>query len=91
MATCYVGNVAWATTNEDLAASFNAAGARSVELQVHADTGRAKGFALVKFATPKEAEAFIATYNLFEIHDRGEIYPLCTSISLRAAGTKKKY
>lgn len=72
MTTCYVGNIAWATTNADLEATFSSAGALSVELQIHADSGRTKGWALVNFSTPEQAQAFIASYNLFTLHDRGQ-------------------
>jgi RNA recognition motif-containing protein len=73
MNTCYVGNIAWATTNADLEASFSAAGARSIELQIQSDSGRTKGWALVSFSTSEEAQAFIDTYNLFMLHDRGDV------------------
>lgn len=72
MTTCYVGNIAWATTNADLESTFSSAGALSVELQIHADSGRTKGWALVHFSTPEQAQAFVASYNLFTLHDRGQ-------------------
>lgn len=44
----------------------------NVEIQTHADTGRSKGWALVRFTSPNEAQLAIAQYNLSEFHDRGK-------------------
>jgi len=42
----------------------------SCEVQCHADTGRSKGWALVKFATPNEAQFAISRFDQQEFNDR---------------------
>ena len=54
--TCYVGNISWTTTSDDLTAYFSGAGkVLQCEVAHHLDTGRSKGWAIVKFGTPSEA------------------------------------
>ena len=53
----FVGNLAWATTEDDLQAYFGQFGTvESVEVLRDKFTGRARGFAFVIMATPAEAQ-----------------------------------
>ena len=69
--TCYVGNLAWSVTDVDLLEYFSAAGqVLSAVVQTHADTGRSKGWALVKLATSAQAQFAIQMANGQEFHER---------------------
>jgi RNA recognition motif-containing protein len=66
-----VGNLAWSVADADLIEYFSAAGqVLSAVVQTHADTGRSKGWALVKLATSAEAQFAIQLANAQEFHDR---------------------
>jgi RNA recognition motif-containing protein len=66
-----VGNLAWSVADADLVEYFSAAGqVLSAVVQTHADTGRSKGWALVKLATSAEAQFAIQLANAQEFHDR---------------------
>mmetsp|Transcript_61056 Transcript_61056/g.119763 ORF Transcript_61056/g.119763 Transcript_61056/m.119763 type:complete len:309 (+) Transcript_61056:33-959(+) len=68
---CFVGNLAWSTTNEDLVEYMSSAGqVTSATIQIHEDTGRSKGWALVAFATPEQATFAVHQFELQEFHDR---------------------
>lgn len=57
----FVGNLAWAATEDDLKAYFGQFGTvESVEVLRDKFTGRARGFAFVVMATPEEAQNAIA-------------------------------
>jgi len=69
--TLFVGNLAWATTDDDLREFMQTAGTvMSVQVQTHADTGRSKGWALVEYATPDEANFAIQQFNGKEFNGR---------------------
>ena len=56
----YVGNLAFATTNDELKASFEAFGAvESATVIMDRDTGRSKGFGFVDMSNDEEAKAAI--------------------------------
>lgn len=56
----FVGNLAWATTEDDLKAYFGQFGTvESAEVLRDKFTGRARGFAFVVMATPEEAQTAI--------------------------------
>mmetsp|Transcript_79243 Transcript_79243/g.158259 ORF Transcript_79243/g.158259 Transcript_79243/m.158259 type:complete len:307 (-) Transcript_79243:455-1375(-) len=68
---CFVGNIAWSTTSEDLVEYMSSAGqVISATVQTHEDTGRAKGWALVRFATPEQASFACHQLGLQDFHDR---------------------
>jgi RNA recognition motif-containing protein len=67
----YIGNLAYATTEEDLKTLFaNAGTVTSVDLIKDRDTGRSKGFAFVQMSTQAEAEKAISQYNGYSMGDR---------------------
>jgi RNA recognition motif-containing protein len=67
----YIGNLAYATTEEDLKTLFaNAGTVTSVDLIKDRDTGRSKGFAFVQMGTQAEAEKAISLYNGYSMGDR---------------------
>lgn len=57
----FVGNLAFATTKEELEAAFSAYGAVvEVKIPVDRDTGRVRGFAFVTFENQQAAEKALA-------------------------------
>lgn len=67
----YVGNLAYATTEEDLKSLFAQAGTvSSVALIKDRDTGRSKGFAFVEMSNQAEAEAAIKQFHGQRVGDR---------------------
>ena len=61
--TLYVGNLPWATTEEDLAALFAPTGAvRSARIITDRETGRSRGFGFVE-VNDEDAERIIAAMN----------------------------
>lgn len=69
--TVYVGNLPWATTDEDLSTAFAAAGGTlSCVVQRHADSGRSKGWALVQYGSPGEAQAAVNQFDRTMFQDR---------------------
>jgi RNA recognition motif-containing protein len=67
----YVGNLAYATTEEDLKSLFAQAGTvTSVALIKDRDTGRSKGFAFVEMGTQAEAESAIKQFHGQRVADR---------------------
>jgi RNA recognition motif-containing protein len=66
-----VGNLSYATTEDDLRALFAQAGSvKSVALIKDRDTGRSKGFAFVEMGTQAEAQQAISQFNGSQLHDR---------------------
>ena len=60
----YVGNMNYATTEEDLRELFAAHGeVTSVNMVMDRDTGRPRGFGFVEMATPDQAEAAMNALN----------------------------
>ena len=67
----YVGNLAFATTNDELKAAFEAFGAvESATVIMDRDTGRSKGFGFVVMPSADEANAAIAAINGTEVGGR---------------------
>jgi RNA recognition motif-containing protein len=67
----YVGNLNYATTEDDLRALFSQAGAvESVELIKDRDTGRSKGFAFVQMGSQVDAETAISKFNGYTLANR---------------------
>lgn len=67
----YVGNLAYATTDETLRAAFAAFGeVSSAEVKTDRMTGRSKGFGFVEMPNAEEANAAIAALNESELDGR---------------------
>lgn len=67
----FVGNLPWATTEEELRALFGEHG-EVVDCKLITDraTGRSKGIAFVEFAEESQANAAIEALNGFSMNDR---------------------
>ncbi len=66
----YVGNLARSTTEEELKALFQQAGAVSaVDLVKDRDSGQSKGFAFVTMTDQAEAEKAISMFNAYSLAD----------------------
>ncbi|MGQ9576569.1 MAG: RNA recognition motif domain-containing protein [Thermoguttaceae bacterium] len=71
MTSIYVGNLAHATTEEDLRQAFSEYGEVSaVKLIKDRETGRPRGFAFVEMPNSQEAASAIKELNLREINGR---------------------
>jgi RNA recognition motif-containing protein len=67
----YVGNLSYATTEDELRALFAQAGTvASVALIKDRDTGQSKGFAFVEMGTQAEAQKAISQFNAKDLNDR---------------------
>ncbi len=67
----YVGNLSYATTEDELRALFAQAGTvASVTVIKDRDTGRSKGFAFVEMSTQAEAQNAITQFNGYRMADR---------------------
>jgi RNA recognition motif-containing protein len=67
----YVGNLDYATTEEDLRTLFSQAGnVTEVALIKDRDTGRSKGFAFVTMGAQAEAQKAISMFNAYSLNDR---------------------
>ncbi|HLE27578.1 MAG TPA: RNA-binding protein [Anaerolineales bacterium] len=67
----YVGNLSYATTEDDLRTLFAQAGTvKTVTLIKDRDTGRSKGFAFVEMTTQAEAQKAISMFNATQLNDR---------------------
>ena len=67
----YVGNLSYATTEDELRALFAQAGTvASVALIKDRDTGQSKGFAFVEMSTQAEAQKAISQFNAKDLKDR---------------------
>jgi RNA recognition motif-containing protein len=67
----YVGNLSYATTEDDIRQLFGAYGSPdSVSVISDRDTGRSKGFGFVEFSKDEEARAAMAALNGREIDGR---------------------
>ena len=70
-ARLYVGNLSYATTEDDLKTLFAKAGqVESVALITDNNTGNSKGFGFVEMSTQAEAEEAISMLNGFNLDDR---------------------
>jgi cold-inducible RNA-binding protein len=67
----YVGNIEYATTENQLHALFSQAGpVETVSLVTDRDTGRPKGFGFIEMATEEGAEEAIKRFNGKEFESR---------------------
>lgn len=67
----YVGNLSYATTEDDLRTLFAQAGTvKSISLIKDRDSGRSKGFAFVEMETQSEAEKAITQFNGTLLNER---------------------
>jgi len=67
----FVGSLAWATTDDDLASFFKQAGTVvSAKVITDRDTGRSKGFGFVEMDNDAEAKAAIDQLNGKELNGR---------------------
>ncbi|MDO9129549.1 MAG: RNA-binding protein [Anaerolineales bacterium] len=67
----YVGNLSYATTEDELRTLFAQAGTvESVTLIKDRDTGSSKGFAFVEMTNQSEAEKAISMFNGYSLSDR---------------------
>lgn len=67
----FVGNLSWSTTNEDLKTFFRSSGNLvGVEVQLHDDTRRSKGWGLASFDNKESAERAVRELNLTELDGR---------------------
>ncbi len=67
----YVGNLSYATTEDELRALFAQAGTvASVALIKDRDTGPSKGFAFVEMSTQAEAQKAISQFNAKDLNNR---------------------
>src|SRR6266567_3402539 len=67
----YVGNLAFATSSQDLQELFAQAGTvESASVVEDRDTGRSRGFGFVEMASKEEGEAAIAQFNGKEFNGR---------------------
>ena len=72
---CYVGNLAWETTEESLIAHCaQMGGAVTLSEVARQPGGRSKGWGLVDFATPAEAEAAITQLHNSELQEIGRAH-----------------
>lgn len=67
----YVGNLSYATTEDELKSLFSNAGTvTSVAVIKDRETGRSKGFAFVEMSTKEEADKAVSQYNGYTMGDR---------------------
>lgn len=67
----YVGNLPYETSETDLQALFEQAGAvESVRVMRDNATGRARGFAFVEMASDEDAQKAISQFNNYELGGR---------------------
>jgi RNA recognition motif-containing protein len=67
----YVGNIAYAVTDEDLRAAFGAYGkVESARVVIDRDTGRSRGFGFVEMPSQDEANKAIENLNGTELKGR---------------------
>jgi len=67
----YVGNLSYATTEDELRTLFSQAGTvTSVELIKDRYTGNSKGFAFIEMSNQSEMEKAITTFNGYNLNNR---------------------
>ena len=67
----YVGNLSYATTEDDLRTLFEQAGSvQSVTVIMDRETGRSKGFGFVEMASNADAQKAISMFNGYVYQDR---------------------
>lgn len=71
MVNIYVGNLAWACSNEDLVQLFSQHGTVArAQVILDRETGRSRGFGFVEMPNPQEAAAAIQALNNFAFQGR---------------------
>ena len=91
MATIFIGNLAWGTTQDDLHAAVSAAGnVLSCELMFHADSGRSKGWGLATFSSPEEADNAISSLSGTYIGERPITLKLDRGGSSKPRGSSRR-
>ncbi len=71
MKKLFVGSLAWATTDDSLAAHFAACGTvASAKVVTDRDSGRSRGFGFVEFENDAEADAAVEKLNNSELDGR---------------------
>jgi len=71
MSSIYVGNLSFATTEDELRQAFSEHGSVSeVSIVKDRQTGRSRGFAFVEMANSNEAASAIQALNLHQMGDR---------------------
>ncbi len=74
MAQCrlFVGNIPYATTEEELRVLFESGGGKVTSIRVITDfdTGRSKGYAFVELAAPADAEQAVKELNGATVNGR---------------------
>jgi RNA recognition motif-containing protein len=66
----YVGNLSWSTTDDSLKALFSTFGTVVSAKVATAETGRSKGYGMVKFSTPASAEKAVVAMDKKEVEGR---------------------
>lgn len=68
----FVGNIPYATTEEDLRDLFGRSGGKvaSVRIITDFDTGRSKGYAFVEMGSAEEAQKAVQELNSFNMNGR---------------------
>ncbi len=67
----YVGNLAYATTEDELRTLFAQAGSvNSVDIIKDRDSGRSKGFGFVEMSNQAEAQKAVSMFNAYRLNDR---------------------
>ena len=67
----FVGSLAWATTDESLAAHFAKAGSvASARVVKDRETGRSRGFGFVEMSSNEEAQAAVSSLNGSDLDGR---------------------
>jgi cold-inducible RNA-binding protein len=71
----FVGNIPYATTQEDLVSLFGRSGGKVASVRVITDfeTGRSKGYAFIEMGTPEEAAKAIRELNGSDLNGRAII------------------
>ncbi|MEW5304292.1 MAG: hypothetical protein WDW38_011071 [Sanguina aurantia] len=67
---CYIGNLAWKTSWQDLKDKFREIGTVVYANVIRDDDGRSKGWGIVEYETPEEALQAISTLNGVDIGGR---------------------
>lgn len=71
MKKLFVGSLAWATTDDSLAAHFASAGTvASAKVVTDRESGRSRGFGFVEFENDAEADAAVEKLNNSELDGR---------------------
>lgn len=88
----YVGNLSYATTEDELRTLFAQAGTvASVALIKDRDTGSSKGFAFIEMSTQAEAQKAITMFNEYKMGERALTVNLARPREERSGGGRGGY